>query len=176
MIFGDVHGHDVVYLVNQSVADHQNGEFVPFFSIELSLVPDGSENFDVLVSLGVRFLPSLGDDAALSEFLSIEHAEKVLFRVQVSLIASQNEILQVAHGLTAVLYARVVSLELDHTGEFKVLNHTALPDEKGVSLGRVFLGRFPYDCAVFDLPELFLAHPTVEVLTVEEAFEFLSGQ
>ena len=176
MIFGDVHGHDVVYLVNQAVADHQNGELVPFFSIELSLVPDGSENFDVLVSLGVGFLPTFGNDAALSEFLSIEHAEKVLFRVQVSLIASQNEILQVAHGLTAVLYTRVVSLEFDHTGEFEVLNHTTLPNKKGVPLGWVFFGRFSYDRAVFDLPELLLAHPTVEVLAVEEALEFLSGQ
>ena len=88
MVFRDVHGHDVVYLVNQSVADHENGEFVPLFSIELGLVPDGSENFYVLVSLGIYFLPTLGNDAALSEFLSIEHAEEVLLRVQVGLIAS----------------------------------------------------------------------------------------
>ena len=33
MVFGDVHGHDVVYLVNQPVADHKNGELVPLFSL-----------------------------------------------------------------------------------------------------------------------------------------------
>ena len=91
------------------------------------------------------------------------------------MIASQNEILQVAHGLTAVLYARVVSLELDHAGKFKVLNHSTLPNKKRVSLCGVVLGRFPYDRTLFDLPELLLAHPPVEVLAVEEAFEFLSG-
>jgi hypothetical protein len=95
--------------------------------------------------------------------------------VQVSLIASQNEILQVAHGLTAVLYARVVTLEFDHTGKFKVFKHSSLPDEKGVSLGGVVLGRFPYDRTLFDLPELFFSHPSVEVLAVEEAFELLCG-
>ena len=64
----------------------------------------------------------------------------------------------------------------NHTGKFKVLNHAALPNEKGVSLGGVFLGRFPYDRAVFDLPELFLAYPSAEVLAVEDAFEFLPGK
>ena len=96
--------------------------------------------------------------------------------MQVGLIAPQNAFLQVAHRLTAILYARIVPLELYHTGKFKVLDHSSLPNEKSVPLGGVVLCRFPYDRTLFNLPKLFLSHPSAEVLAIEEAFEFLSGQ
>jgi len=70
--------------------------------------------------------------------------------LEVGLVAGDDEVLLV-DDLGAVLDAGVAADDLVLEGELEVADLAALPDEEGVALGRLLLGRAAGDAAVLDV-------------------------
>ena len=108
-------------------------------------------------------LAALGEDTAA--LLFIENAGVGLARFEVALVASDHETLFVDE-LAAVLHAGVTADNLVLERQFKVSDF-AFPDEEGVALGGLLLGRPAGDGTVFDGPEIETL-PAGEILAVEQ--------
>ena len=169
MLIGDVDGSDPVDLVEESVSDGDDAQSVPFPVHQLGLVADLADDFGSSVRTDFDALATLGDDAALAELLSVEHAKVVLRGVQISLVAFEDEV-RLVDDPAAVLKARVVALETHLGGDLEVRDLAALPDEEGVALRRIFRGRLADDDAILHRPELRQTFPTGQVLAVEKGF------
>ena len=117
-----------------------------------------------------RLRAALGEDAA--EAFAVDDAREVVVAVHVGLVAVDAPLFAFP---TADLHARVVVHELPLDLQFEVGRLAAAPDQEGVALRRIVLGRFADDRAVFDAPELGIAVPAFERLAVEDRLEAFVG-
>ena len=149
-----------------------NSEFIPVGVDQfLILIANFPDNLWLSVFTHDDTLESLSNDT--SPFFGIKHAKVLWLRMEVSLIPFDGIIFGLADELASVLDAGVISGETDFCFEDKICNLTVLPDQKRISLSRLFFSGLAVDCAVFDRPKLCLSSPAGEVFAIKERLEIL---
>jgi hypothetical protein len=71
---------------------------------------------------------------------------------------------------TTVLNSAVSRFNFIIKREFKIAQFTILPNEKGISLGRILLCGLPKNCSILDAPEFRITFPTLRLLPSKSFF------
>ncbi len=154
--------------MSKDVALCLHGISIPFPKLHLLLPVEITHDRAFPIGGDFDLLTSLGDNAA-ALFL-IHHPEVILGRMHVHLIATDNPVVLVDE-LGPILDSRIIVPGHSRLqSEFKIIDSLSLINEKGISLGGVVGLGFAYDGAVLDRPELRVALPAGEILTVEQFF------
>ena len=158
MIIGQVHCGNAINLMNLSVTNGGDCQFIPFAINEfLVLIPDLTNNFWLAIMAHNNLLKSFRNNP--SPFLSVKHAVEFGFRVQIRLISFHHKFFGLAKQFAAILHASVIARKPNFQLQNKVTNVATLPDKKCVAVYRIIFCRLAEDCTVFHRPEPFFASP-----------------
>lgn len=170
VVVGDVDRLLAVDEMLQMIAAGDDRVVVPVFLfdglLQLGRVADGTGGLRLVVAADRGLLAALSQNAAAA--LLVENARIGVAGLEIALVTTDDVIAQVG---AAVLDAGVSADNAVREPQLEIVDLTLTPDNERVSLGRIFGGRAAGNGAVLDRPELCVAVPAIELLSVEDRLE-----
>jgi len=172
-VIGDVRHGDAVDFLDEAIAPGNDVVIVPVFlidfALELSGIAEAADDLDIISAVSDnRLLTAFGEDGP-SLFVVVRAGPSVR-GIDIRLVTLDDVVTEM---FGAVLDAAVSSDDAIPELEFKVVEITALPDEKGIALEGMFHCGLAGDGTVPNHPVTFHAIPALEAFTVKDGFEAL---